>query len=92
MDTLHPVVRYRDNVKFQWLEDFEDQSSSLEPSGSNLVDTAHFKIISDPAKVYAPALAHSGRLKQIWEQGSIFLNTAPKTSMICHATGIYTWR
>ncbi len=35
IDTLIPTIRYRENVIFPWLEDFEDQSISLERSGSN---------------------------------------------------------
>jgi hypothetical protein len=34
IDTIIPSLSYRDNVIFPWLEDFEDQSVSLERSGS----------------------------------------------------------
>lgn len=49
---VEPVVGYRDNVQFSWLEDFEDKSISLEQSGSNsTVDS--MVIETDPLQVYA---------------------------------------
>ncbi len=52
VDTLKPIVGYRDACKFVWLEDFEDQTTTLVKSGSNSsVDS--LKIIGDPAHVYA---------------------------------------
>lgn len=51
VDTVSPVVRYRDNIKFAWLEDFEDETISLESSGSNTsIDS--MTITSLPSEVF----------------------------------------
>jgi hypothetical protein len=40
IDTLQPKVGYKEGVKFPWIEDFEDQSLSLEKFGNNAtIDT-----------------------------------------------------
>ncbi|MBR9861476.1 hypothetical protein GYB22_12180 [bacterium] len=51
VDTLIPEVEYRPGAKFEWLEDFEDQSISLEKSGSqSTVDSMY--LVSNPAEVF----------------------------------------
>lgn len=50
-DTVIPVIGYRDAVSFPWLEDFEDQTISLEKSGSATSVDSIF-LIDDPAIVY----------------------------------------
>lgn len=48
---IFPVVTYRENIKFPWLEDFEDNSISLQQSGSNSTIDSMF-IETDPLLVY----------------------------------------
>ena len=51
VDTIHPVVKYRNSVQYTWLEDFEDETLSLTKTGSNsTVDT--FKLVYDSTIVY----------------------------------------
>lgn len=50
-DTLIPVIEYHNATQFVWLDDFEDQTISLEKSGSlSTVDT--LILSNDPQHVY----------------------------------------
>lgn len=51
IDTILPVVRYRNNITFNWLEDFEDNAISVEKSGSNTTTDSMF-VTSDPVHVF----------------------------------------
>jgi hypothetical protein len=51
IDTILPVVRYRNNITFSWLEDFEDNAISVEKSGSNTTTDSMF-VTSDPVHVF----------------------------------------
>jgi hypothetical protein len=51
VDTLRPIVNYREGVTFPWLENFEDNSISLTGSGSGTTSDT-FKITEDPEDVY----------------------------------------
>lgn len=51
VDTLIPKVIYNQNVKFSWLEDFEDGSVSMDSSGS-FTTLGTMKITEEPTEVY----------------------------------------
>lgn len=51
VDTLRPVVEYREDIKFVWMEDFEDNTLSLEGSGSSTTTDSLF-ITDRPEDVY----------------------------------------
>jgi hypothetical protein len=44
IDTIKPAITYKDSAKFRFIEDFENQGTKLEPSGTNIDDS--FMIIS----------------------------------------------
>lgn len=51
VDTVVPIFTYYDNLNFQWLEDFEDQTISMQKSGNGTnVDT--ISLTNLPADVY----------------------------------------
>jgi len=51
MDTIRPIVKYVDNLKFPWLEDLEDRTISLETSGADVsIDT--ILLTNDSAEVF----------------------------------------
>lgn len=86
IDTLEPVVQYNENVVFPWLEDFEDQTLSLEGSGaSTTVDSMY--IVSDPTLVYgydAVKNRYSAGVEidtgyQIFENSSVQLFDLPRS-------------
>lgn len=52
IDTIRPEIAYREGLKFPWIEDFEDKSISLEPSGTGrTIDTIH--LTTDPVEVFS---------------------------------------
>ncbi len=51
IDTVRPKIAYRETAIFSWIEDFEDKSISLEPSGTGrTIDT--IRLTTDPLEVY----------------------------------------
>lgn len=52
VDTIRPVVEYKEAVRFPWLEDFEDNSLSVEGTGSNTT-TDTLLITEDMTEVYS---------------------------------------
>jgi hypothetical protein len=51
IDTITPIINYKQGAKFSWLEDFEDQSISMESFGTGTtVDT--LLITTNPTEVY----------------------------------------
>lgn len=51
IDTLNPVVHYKSEVVFEWIEDFEDLAVSMEKTGiTRTVDS--LKITSIPSEVF----------------------------------------
>ena len=51
IDTLQPKVTYKEGAKFTWIEDFEDQSVSMEKFGNNAsIDTLF--ITNNPTEVF----------------------------------------
>jgi hypothetical protein len=51
IDTLAPRVTYKEGVKFAWIEDFEDQSVSMEKFGNNATIDTLF-ITNNPSEVF----------------------------------------
>lgn len=84
IDTIRPQIRYRDNLQFAWLEDFEDRSISLEPSGTGrTIDT--IKLTTDPLEVYdydgnrnkVSAVIDMKTGFQVWEASTISQFSVP---------------
>ena len=48
IDTIKPIVKYKETVKFPWIEDFEDLAISLEKTGvTRTVDTIKITSLAD---------------------------------------------
>ena len=85
IDTIRPVIRYRTNVTFSWLEDFEDNAISVEKSGSNTTTDSMF-IANDPVHVYnydGIENKYSGQVNipsefQIFENATVQLYELPR--------------
>ncbi len=86
VDTLRPVVEYREDIKFVWMEDFEDNTLSLEGSGSNTTTDSLF-ITDDAEDVFeydGVANRYSGKVimpkgLQIFENRSVDLFDFPRS-------------
>ena len=84
VDTLRPVVKYREGVTFPWLENFEDNSISLTGSGSGTTDS--FIITEDPEDVFNYDGVNNlrsgetiiGNGFQRWENSSVDLFDLPR--------------
>ncbi len=85
IDTIRPVIRYRTNVTFSWLEDFEDNAISVEKSGSNTTTDSMF-ITNDLVHVYnydGIENKYSGQVNipsqfQIFENATVQLYELPR--------------
>ena len=85
VDTIVPVIRYRDNVTFSWLEDFEDNAISMEKSGSNTTADSMF-VTTDPVHVFnydGLENKYSGQVNipaefQIFENATVQLYELPR--------------
>jgi hypothetical protein len=85
IDTIYPVVTYKETVKFPWVEDFEDLAISLEKTGvTRTVDT--LKITSSANEVFEFGKAgnlHSAKVdyrgkKGTFENSSIGIFDLPR--------------
>lgn len=54
IDTIQPVTKYRSNVKFLWIEDFEDQAISMIKSGYNNSDDSIVPLPTNTSGVDQP--------------------------------------
>ena len=86
VDTIIPAFTYRTNVSFPWLEDFEDQTISLEKSGSTTtIDSMKITGISTQVFEYHPVTSkYSGVVTmdtgfQIFENSTIQLFDLPRS-------------
>ena len=85
IDTLSPIFSYRSNITFSWLEDFEDNSISVEKSGSNTTTDSLF-VTDDPDHVFnydGLANQFSGQVVipsgfQIFENATVQLYDLPR--------------
>lgn len=86
VDTITPVVTYRDNVKMPWIEDFEDNVLSFQKSGSSTnYDT--MEITSDAAQVFeynGTTNKYSGRVAipsgiRLFENSSVEAFSLPRS-------------
>lgn len=85
IDTIRPIIRYRNNVTFSWLEDFEDNAISVEKSGSNTTTDSMF-ITNDPVHVFnydGLENKYSGQVNipsefQIFENATVQLYELPR--------------
>ena len=85
VDTIIPEFTYRDNTKFVWLEDFEDQTISMEKSGAQTsIDSIKLTGVSSQVFDYDPVNSkYSGVVTmepgfQIFENSSIQLFDLPR--------------
>ncbi len=87
IDTLFPTVTYKDDVKFAWIEDFEDLAVSLEKTGiTRTIDT--LKITNNPSEVFEfgkPGNKNTGKVdyrgkKGTFENSSISIFDLPRGS------------
>jgi hypothetical protein len=51
MDSIFPVIEYHDSTVFEWIEDFEDRTISMEPSGLD-VEEDSIRLTLDPNEVF----------------------------------------
>ncbi len=51
MDSIFPVIQYHDSTVFKWIEDFEDRTISMEPSGTD-VEEELIQLTLDPNEVF----------------------------------------
>lgn len=51
IDTILPVVKYKDFTRFAWIEDFEDQSESMQKTGNAATIDTLF-VTNNPQKVF----------------------------------------
>ena len=85
IDTILPIVNYRNNITFSWLEDFEDNAISLEKSGSNTTTDSMF-ITQDSQQVFShdgEENKYSGQVNipsefQIFENATVQLYDLPR--------------
>jgi hypothetical protein len=85
IDTIRPIIRYRNNVTFSWLEDFEDNAISVEKSGSNTTTDSMF-ITNNPVHVFnydGLENKYSGQVNipsefQIFENATVQLYELPR--------------
>lgn len=87
IDTLHPLVGYKSDVKFAWIEDFEDFAVSLQKTGiTRTIDTLF--ITNKSQEVYqfgTPGNLYSGKVdfrskKGTFENSSIELFDLPRAT------------
>ncbi|MGB1037368.1 MAG: hypothetical protein ACPGYY_01895 [Bacteroidia bacterium] len=85
VDTIIPTVQYRKGLNFQWLEDFEDGTISLEGTGTNTTEDSMF-VTDVPEEVFSydgEDNKYSGKVildhgLQIFENSSIDVFDLPR--------------
>jgi hypothetical protein len=87
IDTLKPVLTYKEAVNFQWIEDFEDLAVSLEKTGvTRTIDT--LSLTNKPNEVFEytkPGNKYSGKVdfrgkRGTFENSSIGIYDLPRTT------------
>lgn len=75
-DTVQPVVRYRDNLKFVWIEDFEDGSNSF--TKYDIFATTDSMFISeDPGEIFSlPGEINRRSAKVVLDTGEQYFHNA----------------
>ena len=86
IDSIFPSVTYHDSTQFKWIEDFEDRTISMEPSGVNTTEDS-IRLTMDPNEVldYSNRNQVSGYVEfdsvgQVFESSTISRFTIPSNS------------
>lgn len=89
IDTLRPAVTYKEGAQFAWIEDFEDQSVSLQKTG-NRATIDSIKVTSDPTEVFEyDGLANRYSGKVAFETSGIFEHAGLSSFKIPKQTDVY---
>lgn len=81
-DTLLPVVRYRDNLKFVWIEDFEDGSNAFTKYDILATEDSMF-ISEDPGEVFSfPGEVNRRSAKILLDTGEQYFHNATANDFI----------